>query len=98
MKFEPYILYKLEQIPDKLGNVKPNKVKVDDIEVSVSIKTISEVSQDVLYQVKSIVGLTKYSKLDENHTYILGKDNKIYNIKSFIIGRLTQLALEEVIK
>lgn len=98
MKFEPYILYKLEQIPDKLGNVKPTKVKVDDIGVSISIKTISEVSQDVLYQVKSIVGLTKYSNLYENCTYILGKDNKTYNIKSFIVGRLTQLALEEVIK
>ena len=98
MRFEKYTLYKIEEGLDELGNLKPTTIKVADIDVSISIKTISEVSNDVLYQVKSIAGLTKYSNLNEYSKYILSKDNKSYNIKSFIFGRLTQLNLEEVLK
>ena len=98
MRFEKYTLYKIEECLDELGNLKPTTIKVADIDVSISIKTISEVSNDVLYQVKSIAGLTKYSNLNEYSKYILSKDNKSYNIKSFIFGRLTQLNLEEVLK
>ena len=98
MKFTDYALYEVKETIDELGNIVSTKRKVATISVSISTKLISQISNDVLYEIKSLSGLTKYSNFNEKSKYFISKDNKTYNIKTFILGRLTQLSLEEVLK
>lgn len=99
MRFEAYELYKYEEVLDELGNQTEAMIKVDDIEVNVSERSILETSKDTLYKVKDIVGLTKYRNLNDNIKYLLLKDSKKYNIKTFLhANRFTKLDLEEVVQ
>lgn len=98
MKFNLYELYKLEEGIDKYGNPSNEWVKVDDVEVCISIKTISQVSNETLYKVENIIGITKYSNIYNNSEYKLVENTNVYNIKTIIHGRFNQLDLVKVIK
>lgn len=98
MKFEKYSLYQVTDKLDELGNPVNDSIFIDDIEVSVFTSSINEVREGVLYQVKSMTGLTKYSNMNENYKYYLLKGNKKLNIKNMIFGRFTKFNLVEVLK
>lgn len=98
MKYVHYDLYQEVDTYDKYGNPKRDYEKIDTIRVAISIRNVRNVEGEILYKVKEITGITPYKNLEEKESYKLyvGSEPK-YTVDSFIISRLTQLTLKEVI-
>lgn len=99
MMWKNYDLYQEVTIYDSRGNPKKSYEKISTIHVAISVRNVKNIEKDVIYQVKHITAITPYKKFEEKESYKLYLDNEAkYIVDSFIVSRMTQLTLKEVMR
>ncbi|WP_141722909.1 hypothetical protein [Cellulosilyticum sp. I15G10I2] len=84
-------------IYDNYGNPKDEWEDIDTIDVSIAKEKLFKVIGDQTYILHQPMGLTRYDKFEKKYQYKLVSSSEEYLIESFVIGKLTQLILKEVI-
>ena len=99
MMWKTYDLHQEVTIYDSRGNPKKSYEKISAIRIAISVRNVKNIEKDVIYQVKHITAITPYKKFEEKEFYklYLG-DEARYIVDSFVISRMTQLTLKEVIR
>lgn len=97
MKWNQYTLSQLVRTQGSLGQWKESWEEIQSIDVVVSSKLYSTVTNDVVYRVYADTAITKFKAFEDNATYKIANDDNEYEITSVNAnGRYSQLLLQKV--
>ena len=96
MRYEPFKLYQKIKSVDTYGNTKDEYEFLQEIAVYLNEQHLKTQGTDNIYFVKAYQGVTPFVGFELGEQYKIENARHVFKITSFICGRLTQIALEEV--
>lgn len=97
MKWTQYILYQLVKTQGKLNQWLESWEEIQTIDVVVSSKLYSNVTNDIVYRIYADTAITKFKAFENDATYKIANTDNEYEITSINTkGRYTQLLLQKV--
>ncbi len=98
MKWTQYILYQLVKTQGKLNQWLESWEEIQTIDVVVSSKLYSNVTNDIVYRIYADTAITKFKAFENDATYKIANLDSEYEISSINKnGRYTQLILKKVV-
>lgn len=95
---KPYALKKYAKTYDEMGTPIYAYVAVTVVPVSVNDNITTEITNGILYTIKTPTGITEYKSFDLAEKYRLEGNGNIFEVTGINqSGRFTQLTLKEVI-